>query len=134
MPRLCACGARMRADLSCSTGSCPSFRASRRGFSLTMKPTRRLRGKQLLQLLDRKRVKRRGAKICACPPDGEPREGADALAAASTGEASASSPALAALGRPEVLLRAADLEQMLVDMFGLPGHFAILAAAFRCAA
>jgi hypothetical protein len=43
-------------------------------------------------------------------------------------------PALAPLGRPEVFLRAADLEQMLVDLFGLPGYFAILAVAFRCAA
>ena len=134
MPRSCACGARLRADLSCPTESCTRFRASRRGFCLTKKPTRRLRGKQLLQLLDLKRVERRGAKFCARPLDAEPREGADASAASSTGEASASLPALGPLGRPEALLRAADLEQMLVDMFGLPGHFAILAVAFRCAA
>jgi hypothetical protein len=134
MPRLCACGARARADLSCSTESCPSFRASRRGVTLNKRPTRRLRSKQLLRVLDCQRVKRHGAKIRACPPDGELREGADALAASSTGEASASSPALAPLGQPEVFLRAADLEHMLVDLFGLPGHFAILAVAFRRAA
>jgi hypothetical protein len=123
MPRLCACGARLRADLSCSTESCPSFRLSRRGLTLTKRPTRRLRGKQLLQL-HQQRVKRWGAKLGEGPPEGEQREAADALAAPSAGEANATS----------ALLRAADLEEMLVDVFGLPGHFAILAVAFGRAA
>jgi hypothetical protein len=131
MPRLCTCGARARADLSCSTESCSRFRASRRGFHLTKKPTRRVRGKQLLQLLDLKRVKRRGDKFSARPVDGELRGGTDG---SSTEESGAPVPALGPLGRPESLLRAADLEQMLVDMFGLPGFFAILAVAFRRAA
>ena len=125
MPRACLCGARRRADLSCATPSCAAFRESRRGITLTKRPTRRLGGKQPLSN-DRAR---RGKG----PPKGGRPEEVEVAPPPPAEEAASSAPAheKAEAGRPECLLRSPALESMLVDILGWPGHFAILALAFR---
>ena len=125
MPRACLCGARQRADLSCGTPGCPAFRESRRGVALTKRPTRRLGRKQHLNDAWARRGKG--------PPKGGQLEEVDPAPPPPAGEAVGPAPGhgSAQAGGPELLLRSSVLESMLVDMFGWPGHFAILAVAFR---
>ena len=124
MPRACLCGARQRADRSCATPSCAAFRESRRGVAWTKRPTRRLEGKQPLNN-DR-------ARLGKGPPKGGRPAEVEAVPAPPPGEAPGPAPVHEAqAGRPELFLRSPVLESMLVDMFGWPGHFAILAVAFR---
>jgi hypothetical protein len=121
MPQLCQCGARLRSDRSCATESCPRFRCTRRGITLNKlkRPTRRLRSKQWLV----SRPKGPGAGFRGLGPA---EQGQDKLHGDVAAQPTPANPL-------QTLLRAAALEELLVGMFGLAGHFAILAVAFRLA-
>jgi hypothetical protein len=122
MPRICSCGARRRRDLSCPTPTCQAFRLGRRGSNLLPRATRRLRGKQPLSAACSRPSKDRwdwSAQRRPAPELGTP---APAPSANVPGDVQQC---------VRQLLRAADLEAMLVDVFGEPGFYAIHAVAFR---
>ena len=123
MPQLCKCGARLRSDHSCATESCPRFRYTSRGITLNKlkRPTRRLRSKHRLVA---KYAKDQGSGFRGLR--GLAEQGQDKLHGDVAAQPTPANPL-------QTLLRAADLEELLVGIFGLSGHFAILALAFRLA-
>ena len=107
MPRVCQCGARLRVDGSCPTVVCVAFRPSQRGTNLVSKVTFRLRGKRAVAS-----VRRRPGKHHNCPaePGGAAQQ--------------------AAIVQVQKGLRAAELEEILVETYDLVGYFRIMATAF----
>jgi hypothetical protein len=129
MPRVCGCGERLRRDLSCPTPSCRRFRPCLRGANLATRVALRVRGKQ-----PHGAVRARPAK--------DHRAGRRSLPAAAAldvtetvkdavGDVSRASVPCEGQLSPRQLLRAVDLEALLVGLFGEPAYFAILAVAFR---
>jgi hypothetical protein len=116
MPRVCQCGARLRVDGSCPTVGCVAFRPSRRGANLVSKAVLRLRGKCAVAT-----VRFRAAKDHNRPA--EP---------GGTSQAASLQHAMVQKG-----LRAAELEEILVETYDLVGYFRIMATAIhwlgRCA-
>ena len=127
------CGVRLRKDLSCPERSCVAFRASRRGANLAKQVARRVTGKQSLRAESSKvskdyRAKSRRSAPAPAPVAPEtPGEGAAAPSPALRDDA----PLVDAQTAVRQLLRASDLEAILVDTFDQTGYFAILAVAFR---
>ena len=124
MPIRCACGVRPRRDLSCRTPACPAFRLSCSGANLA-KRKMRLIGKSVAagagphlspawRAKARAKAAERGTRDATDneEPDGEPLAGEDA--AKDVG----------------ALLRSTHTEELLVELFGQPAYFTLLALAY----
>lgn len=110
-----------------------AFRASRRGANLAKQVARRVTGKQPLRAESSKvsqdyRAKSRRSAPAPAPAAPEPPgDGAAAPSPALRDDA----PLVDTHTAVRQLLRASDLEAILVDTFDQTGYFAILAMAFR---
>jgi hypothetical protein len=131
MPALCTCGARLRKDRSCKTPRCPKFRASLQGSNLApIRVRQRLKGPKCAALpkdhrCSTQRLQPQEAEPQVPQGTAEPAE----LQGPSPDSAKDAEPASQAIVR--AALRRPDLEDLLVDLFGEPAYFTILATAYR---
>jgi hypothetical protein len=132
MPRLCCCGARRQADGTCATEGCAKYRLSGRGanFLSMAKPRVRVRVKQQVPRAFKSLPQHhsRSKAQARIVQDGPPP--ADAFAAASAAiDQELKTPGSETVAHVRNAMRAKTLEILLVDIFGEPTYFRIMAVA-----